>query len=171
MASVFNPGRLVSDPVCLTPVSTHFLLFFFSFEDTVQIAFFNLIDCWLIFAFSGPHVDVPRLGGGIGATAISLHHSSRQHQIPDPLSKARDQTRTLMDTSCICFCCATTGSPPFLLFLKQHNFLIKSILLKGQTSLYLYMLPLPVRIYLGESQLEFNINKYSIFFFFPSCPV
>ena len=28
-----------------------------------------------------------------------LHHSSWQRQIPDPLSKARDQTCILMDTS------------------------------------------------------------------------
>ena len=29
----------------------------------------------------------------------NLHHSSRQHQILYPLSKARDQTQVLMDTS------------------------------------------------------------------------
>ena len=28
-----------------------------------------------------------------------LHHSSRQHRIPNPLSEARDQTCILMDTS------------------------------------------------------------------------
>ena len=28
-----------------------------------------------------------------------LHHSSRQHRIPNPLSEARDQTQVLMDTS------------------------------------------------------------------------
>ena len=28
-----------------------------------------------------------------------LHHSSQQHQIPDPLSEAMDQTHFLMDTS------------------------------------------------------------------------
>ena len=31
--------------------------------------------------------------------ACKLHHSSRQHQIPDPLNKARDQTRILVDSS------------------------------------------------------------------------
>ena len=40
-----------------------------------------------------------------------LHHSSRQHQIPDPLSKARDRTPILIDTSRIHFHCATTGTP------------------------------------------------------------
>ena len=28
-----------------------------------------------------------------------LHYSSQQHQIPNPLSMARDQTRVLMDAS------------------------------------------------------------------------
>jgi len=52
--------------------------------------------------------------GRIGATAAGLHHShsnvgselqlwlhhsSQQHQIPNPLNKARDQTHIFMDTS------------------------------------------------------------------------
>ena len=40
-----------------------------------------------------------------------LHHSPWQCWIPNPLSKARDQTRILMDTSWICFCCATMRTP------------------------------------------------------------
>ena len=40
----------------------------------------------------------------------NLHHSSQQHQIPDPLSEARDRTHILMDTSQIRFHCATTGT-------------------------------------------------------------
>ena len=42
-----------------------------------------------------------------------VHHSSQQHQIPDPLSKARDQTHILMVTSQIHFHCATKGTPQF----------------------------------------------------------
>ena len=41
-----------------------------------------------------------------------LHHSSQQCRIPDPLSKARDRTCILTDTSQICFHCATTELPP-----------------------------------------------------------
>ena len=37
--------------------------------------------------------------GRIRATAASLHHSPRHHQIPDPLNEARDLTGVLMDTS------------------------------------------------------------------------
>ena len=40
-----------------------------------------------------------------------LHHSSLQHQILNPLSKAGDQTPNLMVPSQICFCCATTRTP------------------------------------------------------------
>ena len=39
-----------------------------------------------------------------------LHYSSRQHWILNPLSKARNRTLILMDTSQICFHGATTGT-------------------------------------------------------------
>ena len=41
----------------------------------------------------------------------NLHHSSQQRWIPDSLSKARDQTCIFMDTSQMCFCRATMGTP------------------------------------------------------------
>ena len=68
--------------------------------------------------------------GWIGAAAMSLYHSqsnegSKTHlwptpQLtampdPDPLSEARDQTHILMDTSQICFYCATMENPGHLL--------------------------------------------------------
>ena len=43
-----------------------------------------------------------------------LHHSSWQHWIPDPLSMARNRTCILMDTSWICFHCATMETPLLL---------------------------------------------------------
>ena len=42
---------------------------------------------------------------------FDLYHSSRQHQILDPRSEARDQTYILMDTSWVCYHWATTGTP------------------------------------------------------------
>ena len=42
------------------------------------------------------------------------HHSSWQCQILDPLSEARDQKHVLMNTSWVCFFCATTGTPRIL---------------------------------------------------------
>ena len=51
----------------------------------------------------------PQARGLIGATPANLHHShgnakSWQHWMVNPLSKARDQTQILMDTSQVCFC-------------------------------------------------------------------
>ena len=43
----------------------------------------------------------------------SLHHSSWQGGIPNPLSDARDRTRIPMDASQIRFLCATMGTPLF----------------------------------------------------------
>ena len=73
-------------------------------------------------------MEVPRLGvkselqllayATTTATAMQdpshicdLHHSSQQHWIFNPLSRAMDQTHILMDTSQICVHCATTGTP------------------------------------------------------------
>ena len=82
--------------------------------------------------FLGPqpwHMEVPRPGDELEqqllacttATATEdpshiwdLHHSSRQCQIPDQLSEAKDRTCVLMDTSQIRFHFATTGMPPIL---------------------------------------------------------
>ena len=59
--------------------------------------------------------------GQTGAAAAGLHHShspicylhpsSRQHQILNLLSEARDRTRILMDASQICFHRAMKGTP------------------------------------------------------------
>ena len=83
---------------CLSQACFSFFLFFF----------------FLVFvSFLGPHprhVEVPRLGGRIGAVATGLrhshrtwdlscicdlYHSSRQHQILNPLGKARNPTCSL----------------------------------------------------------------------------
>ena len=81
------------------------------------------------FSFLGPslwHMEVPRLGFQselqlpaytTATTTRDLsrvcdpHHSSWQRWISDPLSKAKDQILILMDTSQICFLCATMGTP------------------------------------------------------------
>ena len=90
------------------------------------------------------HVEVPRLGIKSElqlltyTTAIatwdpshicSLHHNSQQCQIPDPLSKAKDQTHILMDASRINFSCATVGTllvcSSYLAFSKKNLALIR----------------------------------------------
>ena len=90
-----------------------------------------------LFCFLGPHpwhMKVPGLGveselqllaytAAIATRDLShicdLHHSSGQHQIPDPLIEARDWTCILMNTSRIRFCCATMGTPEMKQFLKS----------------------------------------------------
>ena len=45
-----------------------------------------------------------------------LHHSSQKCWIPDPLSKARDQTRILMDPSQVHYSRALMGTPQMTQF-------------------------------------------------------
>ena len=78
---------------------------------------------YYFFLLSGLHVwhmEVPRLQMLAYATAIgmpdlrhvcNLHPSSRQHQILNPLSRARDRIHNLVVSSRIHFRCATTGTP------------------------------------------------------------
>ena len=103
--------------------------------------FFHFYFCCFVlfcFCFLGPcpwHMEVPRLGvkselqleAYTTATATqdpscicNLYHSSRQHQIPNPLSEARDPTRNLVVPSRIRFHCATTGTPKIFL-IKNKN--------------------------------------------------
>ena len=77
------------------------------------------------------HMEDPRLGveselqlpAYTTATAMpdlrcvcDLHHSSRHRWILNPLRRARDQTRILMDPSRVCYHWATTGRPLVHLF-------------------------------------------------------
>ena len=49
--------------------------------------------------------------GQTRAAAASLHHSSQQRRILNPLSEARDRTHVLMDPSQVHYCSATVGTP------------------------------------------------------------
>ena len=93
----------------------------------------------LLFCFLGPqpwHMEVPRLGvkselqlpAYSTATATQdpspicdLRHSSWQHWIQNPQTGTRDQTHIFMDTSQICFCCATMGTPKGHLNFNSFN--------------------------------------------------
>ena len=49
----------------------------------------------------------------------NLYHSSGQCYIFNPLSRARDQTCTLMDTSWVCYHWDTTGTPQRVIFEEE----------------------------------------------------
>ena len=97
--------------------------------DILQISFsLSLFNFFKIFSFLGPHprhMEIPRLGveselqlpAHSTATAMwdpscicNLHYSSRQHQILNPRSEARDRTCILMDASWIGFYGTTMGN-------------------------------------------------------------
>ena len=92
---------------------------------------------WLFRATPVQHMELPRPGvesalwllAYTTATATqdpsqiwNPHYSSQQHQILNPLNKARDRTQSLLVPSQICFCCITTGTPqsPFLEHSTAH---------------------------------------------------
>ena len=86
-------------------------------SDVEQFFFFCLFA--ISWAASSAHGG-SQARGWIRATATAtrdpsricdLHHSPRQHQILDPLSKARDQTHNLTVPSWTCFCCVTMATP------------------------------------------------------------
>ena len=100
----------------------------------------EILGCMYFFVFLGPHLqhmEVRRLVGvkpelqlPAYATATAtpdpswifkLHHSSRQCQILNPLSEARDRTCVLMDASQIRFYWATMGTP-FIFFELEFSF-------------------------------------------------
>ena len=93
---------------------------------TFPLVTFVLFCLALLFRATPWHMEVPRLGvefelqllAYTTATATwdpsricNLHHSSWQHQILNPMSKARGRTHNLMGPSRIRFCCTMTGTP------------------------------------------------------------
>ena len=77
-------GSLGPDGCSLNLLSNTFFFFFFLFRAVPE-------------TYGGSQAR-----GLIRAVAISLHHSSRQRQILNPLNKARDRSRNLMIPSRIC---------------------------------------------------------------------
>ena len=97
---------------------------------------------FFFFYFSGQHLwhmEVPRLGSNQSYTTATatatqnpshicnLHCSSRQCQILNPLSEARDRTHVLMDISQVHYCGAIMGTPENI-FLKYSNLKSKLLL-------------------------------------------
>ena len=92
----------------------------------------------------------------------NLHHNLSQHQIVIPLSRARDQTRVLMDTSQVDYCGATTGDP------KKKNEFVKSI--SNTTYLYKHLLlwrvykPRPLHADRGKEQAKVYVSRLRFYY-------
>ena len=91
----------------------------FSFLDSgksranLTLISFDVLTCLFFFLFSFCLFGSAQARGLIGAVAAGLHHSSQQHQILDPRSKAPSQIR---------FRCTMMGTPTFLFY-----FFLKSL--------------------------------------------
>ena len=96
-----------------------------------------LYDCFcFLFCFLGPHLwhmEVPKPGVELElelqllayttptampdlSCVYDLYCNSGQHWILNPLSKTRGRTHILMDTSQICYCWPTMGTPYIIVF-------------------------------------------------------
>ena len=87
----------------------------------------------------------------------NLHYSSQQCQIFNPLSNARDQTRNLVVTRQICFCCTMMGNPFSHFKMGEFTRAYHKGLLRGLNEL-------TYRKYLKEINL--NICCYDLFICF-----
>ena len=67
------------------------------------------------------YMEIPKLGVEL-ELQLPTYTTATAMPIPNPLSKARDQTCILMDTSRIRFCCAMTGTPLPCSFKLLHRF-------------------------------------------------
>ena len=108
---------------------TFILYFFFSF-----LLNFCCCCCFAFLGWQPRPMEVLRLGVELEQEVLAYttairdpnrvcnpYHSSRQCQILNPLSEARDRTPILMDTSQICFCCATKGTPQKNIFQSLYS--------------------------------------------------
>ena len=119
--------KISLDMRCISPLTL------FVLKIVLIILGSSFIYVFVSVVYLGPHqwhMEVPRLGieselqllAYTTATAMpdpsrlcDLHQNSQQCWILNPLSKARDQTCELMDTSWIRFCCTMMGTPSWVL--------------------------------------------------------
>ena len=118
-------GNSCSHHCSSSPIS--FLIFSFALSSIFKKAFGSIPFC-LFFRVAPVAYRSSQARGRVTATAVGLHHSQgsarskpclrptpqlMQHQIPNPLSKARDWTHVFMDTSRIHFRWAINGNSAF----------------------------------------------------------
>ena len=150
----------------------------FTLSFTISFFFSCILEPYL------KHMEVPWLGVELElqlpATAVQdpscvcdLYCSSQQCWIPDPLSKARDQTHILMDTSRIHLHCTTVGTPYPLQFWCLFFFLPNCYRISNNMSnpccfvleekLSFSFSPLSLMLALSLSCVAFTMLRYVLF--------
>ena len=122
---------------------------------------------WLVFRATLAAHGGSQAKGPIGyATAISdpshvcdLHHSSRQHRIPNPLSEARGQTHNVMVPSWTRFHCAMAGTPISLYF-----YIHLQVSMSACLSIYLLIINFFSNLILKVAKSVTAILFFSIFY-------
>ena len=107
----------ILNPICHSGNSNNFLNFWvILFRSSFYFSFLVLFVGWfvcLLFRAMPVAYGSPQARGWIGATA--QQSQPQPSQIPNSMSRARDWSCILMDTSQICFCCTTAGTPHFFI--------------------------------------------------------
>ena len=109
------PSELSKTPVprpYLRPIMSEFPWV----EIRMTLGFFCCCFVFCFFRAAPTAYGGPQARGPTGATAAGLCHSSWQHQIFNPQSKAKDRTDNLMVRSQVHFRCTTIGTPRMTLF-------------------------------------------------------
>ena len=131
-------------------VTLHFVALFshpsYTFSSMI-FSFLNILILLIFFSFLGlypQHMELPRLGVQLELQLLvctvatgtpdpiricNLHHNSWHRQILNPLSKARDQTCVLRDTSQIRFHWAMMQTPILIFQILKHCILCSVIAL------------------------------------------
>ena len=142
------------------------MLGLFCYKSTYWNFLFLFIYLFIYLIFLGPHPwhMSSQARGQIGAVAsglaratampdlsciCELHHSSQQHQILNPLSRARDRTHILMDASQVHYHWATMGTAHLLKSLSQL--------------LYCSVLGFLVDLFLLITVLWWNLSSFHLF--------
>ena len=96
----------------------------------------------------------------IQTVSVTYYHSLWQCQIPNPLSKAREQTCNFIVPSGIHFCCAMMGTPTFLLTVYKcssssyscHHLFFLLILIMASVRWYLVMVLIGISMMISDTE-------------------
>ena len=109
--------------VNMLPKQALYLLFFFFFSFSILGLHLRHVEVLRIRVKLEVHLPAYTTATATRDPSCDLHHIPKQCWILNPLSEGRGGTRVFMDTSRICFCCATMGTPIFAFTIWNFFFL------------------------------------------------